>query len=53
MAGFLQRTQELQAVHWGNLTISAVYKGAVLLWEAALKIWKGKQVWKGKEVWKY
>lgn len=53
MAGFGKNNKEVVEVHWGQKVISAIYKGAVLVWEAALRIWKHKQVWKGKEVWKY
>lgn len=45
--------KEITAVHVGKLAITAIYKGATLVWEAALRIWKGKQIWKGKEKWKY
>lgn len=52
MAGYIGN-KELTEVHFGAKVISAIYKGAKLLWEAALRMWKNKQVWKGKEVWKY
>lgn len=45
--------KEITAIYVGKLTITAIYKGTTLIWEAALRIWKGKQVWKGKEKWKY
>ena len=46
-------SKEITAIRVGKLAITAVYKGAILIWEADLRIWKGKQVWKGKEKWKY
>lgn len=52
MAGFIIQ-DEITEVHWGARVISAIYKGATLVWEAALRIWKGRQVWKGKEIIKY
>lgn len=45
--------KEITAVHVGKFAITAIYKGSILVWEAALRIWKGKQIWKGKEKWKY
>ena len=45
--------KEITAVHIGKKVITAIYKGSTLIWEAALRIWKGKQVGKGKEKWKY
>ena len=47
------RGKEITAVCVGKKAITAIYRGGVLLWEAALRIWKGKQIWKGKEKWKY
>lgn len=45
--------KEIIEVYLKNKSISAIYKGAKLLWEAALRVWKGKQIWKGKETWKH
>lgn len=45
--------KELQLAYLGNKALNAIYKGAKIVWEAALRIWKGKQLWKGKETWKY
>lgn len=45
--------KEITAINVGKKSITAIYKGAVLIWEAALRIWKGRQIWKGKEKWKY
>ena len=47
------RGKEITAVYVGKKAITAIYRGGVLLWEDALRIWKGKQIWKGKEKWKY
>ena len=45
--------KEITAVYIGKKVVTAIYKSGILIWEAALRIWKEKQVWKGKEKWKY
>ena len=52
MASFFGKT-ETTGVRIGKTTIEAIYIGLTAVWEAALRIWKGKQVWKGKETWKH
>ena len=52
MAGYI-KLKDIPAIYIVKLSCTAVYKGAVLLWEAALRIWKGRQIWKGKEKWKH
>lgn len=52
MAGF-NFNKEIVEIHWGRKVISTVCRGAILVQEAAMRLWKGRQVWKGKEVWKY
>lgn len=47
------KNKEITAVYIGKKVVTAIYKSSVLIWEAALRIWKGKQIWKGKEKWKY
>ena len=47
------KNKEITAVYIGKKVVTAIYKGSVHIWEAALRIWKGKQIWKGKEKWKY
>ncbi len=44
---------DIENIHWNNKTITSVYHGFKLVWDAFLRIWKGKQVWKGKKTWKY
>lgn len=51
--GVYIKGKEITAIYVGKLAITAIYKGTTIIWEAALRIWKGKQVWKGKEKWKY
>lgn len=36
--------KEITAIYVGKKVITAIYKGSTLIWEAALRIWKGKQV---------
>jgi len=52
MAGFLG-TKEFIAVYHGKKIVNAIYKGAKVVWEAALRIWKPTQLWKENETWKY
>lgn len=47
------KNKEITAIYIGKKVVTAIYKSSVLIWEAALRIWKGKQIWKGKEKWKY
>lgn len=47
------KDKKITAVYIGKKAVTAIYKGSVLIWEAALRIWKGKQIWKGKEKWKH
>lgn len=44
---------ELTDLFIGTDRILSIFLGTTLIWEAALRIWKGRQVWKGKEKWKY
>lgn len=43
--------KEVSAIRLGEKVISAVYKGAVLVWQAVSNIWLGKDVWKGNDLW--
>ena len=52
MAIFINK-KEIISIYIKGKALAAVYRGIKLVWEAALRIWKGKQIWKGKEVWKY
>lgn len=45
--------KEITAIHVGKLVITAIYKGATLIWEGSLRIWKSTQVWKSNQIWKY
>lgn len=47
------KKKETIAINITKRSITAVYKGLRLVWEAALRLWKGKQIWKGKETWKH
>lgn len=49
--------KEVSALYIGQKAIQAVYKGAVLVWQAVRSCfgsgkWQGKKPWKGKEKWK-
>lgn len=49
--------KEITAVYLGSRAISAVYKGAVLVWQAVRSCfasgrWIGRKPWVGKEKWK-
>lgn len=48
-----RRGKDIENIHWNNKIITSVYHGLRLVWDAFLRIWKGKQVWKGKKTWKY
>lgn len=45
--------KEIVSAFINSKQVQAIYKGTVLIWESALRIWKGKQIWKNKEVWKH
>lgn len=47
------KDKETIAVYVANKALTAMYKGASLVWELASRIWKGRQIWKSKTVWKY
>lgn len=47
------KDREISGLYYGKRVVGAVYKGARLVWEAAIRIWKGKRVWKNKTKWKY
>ena len=49
--------KEITAVYLGSRAISAIYKGAVLVWQAVRSCfgsgrWRGRKPWVGKEKWK-
>ena len=48
-----RNSKDTENIHWNNKIITSVYRGLVLIWDAFLRIWKGKQTWKGKKNWKY
>lgn len=56
MAGFF-KDKEISAVHYGEKAITAIYKGAILLWEAVRscfgsKQWVNEKPWINDEGWK-
>ena len=52
MAGYKGKT-EYTAIYYGKQVVNEVYKGLLVVWEAALRIWKSSQFWKSTETWKY
>ena len=44
---------EITGIRLGKQAIEALYIGLEAIWEAALRIWKGRQLWKSKETWKH
>lgn len=49
--------KEITAVYLGSRAVSAIYKGAVLVWQAVRSCfgsgrWIGRKPWVGKEKWK-
>lgn len=48
-----RNNKDIENIHWHNKTITSVYKGLRLVWDAFLRIWKSKQIWKNKKTWKY
>jgi hypothetical protein len=45
--------KKIVAVYIGKKALSAIYVGTKIVWEAAMKLWKGAQSWKQSEMWKY
>lgn len=45
--------KDVGALYYGKKTISAVYKGSLLVWQAVRRalIWYGKDVWHNKDIW--
>ena len=52
MASFFGK-YEITGIRLGKQAIEALYIGLEAIWEAALRIWKGRQLWKSKETWKH
>lgn len=55
--GIIVRKKEVLAIYYGNIAISAVYKGARLIWMAARSCfgkgyWIGDKPWSMTETWK-
>lgn len=47
------KDREIDGAYFGKRVISAIYKGGRIIWEASIRLWKGKRVWKNKAKWKY
>ena len=45
--------KSIENIHFNGHSITTWNKSLVQIWDAFLRIWKGKQIWKGKKVWKY
>lgn len=52
MASFFGK-HEITGIRLGKQAIEALYIGLEAIWEAALRVWKGRQLWKSKETWKH
>ena len=52
MASFFGK-YEITGIRLGKQAIEALYIGFEAIWEAALRVWKGRQLWKSKETWKH
>lgn len=51
-------SKEIAIIYYGTKTITAIYKGGILIWQAIKScfgsgVWVSRKPWLGKEKWKY